>query len=87
MPAKEFQGKIISAVGSEIRQEKRVDEILSWISGDPSLITGFDVFVQASNYASTRGYAAAVDKILNPTLDKIFEEVKNAKGRFSNASK
>lgn len=78
MPAQDMVFEIMRSLTHETKQERRVMEILSWVNGQVgrSLLTGYDVFVNVSGYSSTRGYGAAVGKILDPTLDRIFEGLK-----------
>lgn len=73
-----FIKEIHRSVPQEIIDEKRVNEIIHFVTQQAGtrLKTGFDVFMEISNYSSTRGYSAAVDKILDPTLDRLFEQLK-----------
>ena len=78
MTALQFIVEIHKSVSADVLSEKRTAEIMTWTSGNAGkqLKTGFDVFADICNWAGTRGYGAAVDKILNPTLDRIFENMK-----------
>lgn len=77
MSAVEFLNLLANNVDQELLNQKRTEEIINWVRRQVgiSLYTGFDVFVEITNYSNTRGYKSAVEKLLTPTLDKVFDDL------------